>query len=121
MNIAKGEVKYFVVSRKAKTKVKINPLLGRKRISGRGPDLCNIQGQVCFREHFFNFEKIQCPFCDQFPLCEKLEYEYTHTKETIQDSAEWCGELAHFHSSEFHARSITFAVLLVKLAFTATF
>ena len=54
--------------------------------------LCNFQGQVCFRDFFFNFEKASCPACDRYPLCDTISYEYSQTKETIEDREDWCSE-----------------------------
>lgn len=55
--------------------------------------LCDAEGYTCFKKYFFKFDQnlnMSCPVCDEFPSCDKIEYERTITKRLIED--QWCGK-----------------------------
>ena len=68
-------------------------------------DLCDSEGMSCVNSYYnfidFDISSVDfgdenpdfetCQHCLDFPECEKIEYEYSHTKKKLDRPEQWCG------------------------------
>ena len=61
--------------------------------SVRPPNLiCDAGNKREFEAKFYNWNLKSCPVCDRYPDCNHVFYWYSHTKEMILNSRDWCRE-----------------------------
>ena len=61
--------------------------------------MCDMEGQVCFKNFFyahnfahseFEYDGKDCEICSSYRQCNKTSFGISHTKMAIED--DWCGE-----------------------------
>ena len=52
---------------------------------------CDMRGNQCFLERYFNFQDISCPVCDRLQSCGRIFYRRSVTARKASAGREWCG------------------------------